>query len=447
MTRRTPGCIRTDRDGQTLVLVAVMMVAVLAMMALAIDLGMAYTARSEAQRVADSAALAGASAFLMPLDLPEAADTARERAREYAELNTIRNRPVVADEPEVVIWVIPETQTVRVRVERTGLPVWFSRVLGRSGLQVSAIAAAHAATAGSPRCVMPIAIPDQWHRPSEDRLSGDMQFDEEIPCRGARCNANEIWTFESGDVYKPYRDLPSNGSSPSVIGSPLSESTSWGADVSRDRGSTLLVSPQYAKQASTPGWYQYWKLPESGSTCSSRGTNCLTQAIRECITLADLGISIGDLVDRDDELADEEERKGAEASDADPTPGSRVKPVYDAFRTRLDADPNMVWDEGTNLPVYTGETTHGGDIWDSPRVVTALLVHPGDISSGASHKMRIAGFVPLFLEDPVKYYDCGRPGVNCNPNHHLPIIGRLMQFEGGTGPGGSELQKILQLIQ
>src|SRR5882724_5851621 len=50
--------------GQTILLVAVSLVALLGMAALAIDVVTLYTARSEVQRAADAAALAGAKAFV-----------------------------------------------------------------------------------------------------------------------------------------------------------------------------------------------------------------------------------------------------------------------------------------------------------------------------------------------------------------------------------------------
>src|SRR5262245_52248585 len=62
--------IRTEMDtrhherGQTIAIVAVSMVSLLAMAALAIDLTTLYVSRGEIQRAADSAALAGAKAFV-----------------------------------------------------------------------------------------------------------------------------------------------------------------------------------------------------------------------------------------------------------------------------------------------------------------------------------------------------------------------------------------------
>src|SRR5580700_595295 len=54
---------RERQRGQTIVLVAISLVALLAMAALAIDVVTLYVARSEIQRAADAAALAGAKAI------------------------------------------------------------------------------------------------------------------------------------------------------------------------------------------------------------------------------------------------------------------------------------------------------------------------------------------------------------------------------------------------
>jgi Flp pilus assembly protein TadG len=55
---------RRREHGQTIILVAVAMVGLLGMVALAIDVVTLYVARSEMQRAADAAALAGAKAFI-----------------------------------------------------------------------------------------------------------------------------------------------------------------------------------------------------------------------------------------------------------------------------------------------------------------------------------------------------------------------------------------------
>ena len=67
MKRRFLDPLKNER-GATIVFVSLLMAAVLGMAALAIDVGMLYNARAEAQRAADSAALAGAGSLMVAPD-------------------------------------------------------------------------------------------------------------------------------------------------------------------------------------------------------------------------------------------------------------------------------------------------------------------------------------------------------------------------------------------
>ncbi|HYL30302.1 MAG TPA: pilus assembly protein TadG-related protein, partial [Gemmatimonadales bacterium] len=74
---------RPGERGATAVFVAIALAALLGMVALAVDVGMLMKVRADAQRAADSAALAGAQDFLSgnPLDVR---DSAADHALEYA---------------------------------------------------------------------------------------------------------------------------------------------------------------------------------------------------------------------------------------------------------------------------------------------------------------------------------------------------------------------------
>src|SRR2546426_5394992 len=67
-----------SETGSVIVMVALTLVVLLGFLALGIDLGMLFAARTDAQRAADAAALSGASAFV---DNPPAAAVAPARAR------------------------------------------------------------------------------------------------------------------------------------------------------------------------------------------------------------------------------------------------------------------------------------------------------------------------------------------------------------------------------
>ncbi|MGH2394838.1 MAG: pilus assembly protein TadG-related protein, partial [Candidatus Limnocylindria bacterium] len=59
---------KLDERGSTIVFVSLAMAALLSIVALAVDVGMLYTARGEAQRAADAAALAGAGWLINHID-------------------------------------------------------------------------------------------------------------------------------------------------------------------------------------------------------------------------------------------------------------------------------------------------------------------------------------------------------------------------------------------
>src|SRR5437016_14185801 len=63
-----------SETGSVIVMVALTLVVLLGFLALGIDLGMLFAARTDAQRAADAAALSGASAFV---DTPPAAAVAQ----------------------------------------------------------------------------------------------------------------------------------------------------------------------------------------------------------------------------------------------------------------------------------------------------------------------------------------------------------------------------------
>lgn len=146
--------------GMTLAMVAISLTALLALAALAIDMGMLYTARTSAQHSADAAALAGAYTFMNPINAQP--DAARTAAKNIGDRN-----PILGTLPTLVdgnIDVDTSNQRVTVRVPRVGangIPMYFSSVLGRTKSDVMATATAECSKVGAgARCLKPIYIPN-----------------------------------------------------------------------------------------------------------------------------------------------------------------------------------------------------------------------------------------------------------------------------------------------
>lgn len=166
------------QKGQTLALVAVAMVSFIAMAALAIDLTSLYSARSEIQRAADATALAGAKAFVdsgFMTDPQNMQGVATSLANAYTAAAATQNL-VANAAPQVASTQIDVSSkqakqgnpTITVKLQRTDLPLFFSRIWGNNFATVSATASAEAYNPGqsgsqsfipsAPRCVKPILM-------------------------------------------------------------------------------------------------------------------------------------------------------------------------------------------------------------------------------------------------------------------------------------------------
>jgi len=117
--------LRRER-GQTLAVVAVMIVLLVAFLGLVIDGGNVYAQRRQMQNAADAAALAGARA----LALGKGNSAAKTTAEQFAQANG-----AAACVPKT------ETYTVTVAVSKT-VPTYFASVIGIREMPVSAVASA-----------------------------------------------------------------------------------------------------------------------------------------------------------------------------------------------------------------------------------------------------------------------------------------------------------------
>ncbi|HET8892776.1 MAG TPA: pilus assembly protein TadG-related protein [Gaiellaceae bacterium] len=139
--------LRSNEDGQAIMLSVVFLVLLLGATALTIDVGAWYRAQRAAQGTADAAALAGAQA--LPNDTP----TASTLAAQYATVNGGGVAP--SDISFRSEW--QPNDTVVVKVKRT-TPSFFARLFSISSVDVSATAAARAGTPEAVRGVGPIVV-------------------------------------------------------------------------------------------------------------------------------------------------------------------------------------------------------------------------------------------------------------------------------------------------
>lgn len=173
---------RRQQRGQTIMIVAVSMVSVLAMAALAIDLTTLYVAKGEIQRAADSAALAGAKAFVDSGVTSNPGNTklqavAQQLAKSYAAAAVSQNN-VSGSSPQMVAAPALDfsqqgNPRITVNLQRTSLPVFFARIFGTTAASVSATATAEAynpsfspGIPSAPKCVKPFLVPNRYVDPN-----------------------------------------------------------------------------------------------------------------------------------------------------------------------------------------------------------------------------------------------------------------------------------------
>ena len=145
------------RAGYILVTVAILLVVLLGFTALAIDVGLLYGARTQSQRAADAAALAGAITFVVNPLAPQPA-TAKAQAEKVATSNLAMATLISSGEVNAV----PDVANRRVTVDITrSEPTLFAKIFNVSSTQVHTRAVAEAAqnsTAAS--CTKPWFIPN-----------------------------------------------------------------------------------------------------------------------------------------------------------------------------------------------------------------------------------------------------------------------------------------------
>jgi hypothetical protein len=210
-----------NERGVTLVIMALMLFLALGMSALTVDYGMIKSAKAEAQRAVDAAALAGASAFLISDPLVDKTSIAEERAREYANKHAVHTVPIT--DPEIEVDVDLPNETVTVTYSGGDIPLWFAHTLGIPAMRVNALAAAHVIETSNAACIMPVAIPDIWQNNDvagagqnaaseelvEDGLWDFVDLDGNGVLSGPSGSQTEreLWEYDPGvDVYDPDGD-------------------------------------------------------------------------------------------------------------------------------------------------------------------------------------------------------------------------------------------------
>ena len=339
----------SNERGSVLALVALLLVVFLGLAALAIDFGLLYVARGEAQRAADAAAHAGAG-YLMHNPNATEAEIKAEAVR-VGERNLVRGeRTEIVPEDDVdVLW---DERKVRVRVHRTnerGNPVGtlLAQVIGFGNMDVAASAAAQIWPGVATDCILPFAIPDLWYVREED---GGLR-----PAR-----IDDVWDKDRGDVY-----VPADGDHDSSLGSP--PYTGYGT---LRIGDPIQISPASQNESPMASWYYQIDLPEF-SNLRDAIKGCASEEVYETgdSIYIDTGFSVGQV------------RQGFEDIFNDPD------------------EKDIVWDYDEECPVRTAGGPCVGP--ESRRVRPVVMFDPrdwDDLKPG-KQELRIQTMGGVFIDD------------------------------------------------
>jgi hypothetical protein len=336
-----------EQRGAVLIVVAGGMLALTSVVALAVDVGLMTTARLEAQRAADAAALAGAGAFI---GSPGNELLARQLATDFASYNDVRFDAVQLESDDIVIdrdalkvsvWVY------RNRERGNAIPTFFARVFGINEVNIAAMATAEAAPAGGIQCLLPIAVPDRWHEaggPGNDEASYDP---------------------EDGDYYLPWIEPDSD---------PVRYNEGFTGYSEADLGEQIPLKSNDASSGINPSWYYPWRPPGQMGAADYR-TN-----INSCVDPSIL-FFVGIQVDTE--------------------PGNMSGPTMQGFRDLIDLDPTARWNTAMNCVVSDGyqASTDATKCRQSPRIRPVPLFDPREEPDLGAKPFTFTNFAGIFIED------------------------------------------------
>lgn len=331
---------RLDERGAAFVLVAVALVVVISAAALAVDVGHLVTARTEAQRSADMAAHAGASALILS---PNSAAAARSEAILFASRNDIRGEATVVL-PEDVEVMLGESK-VRVTVHRTvnrGSPIgtFFAHMLGVDEVDVRAMAAAIARPAGAVDCLLPVAVADLWREAD-----------------GTRADENDTWDPDEGDRFGD----GSTGYTTEDLGRLITLKPAQGANHGNDGTGEDDEFPD--SNRFEPGWWFLW-YPTGGG-----GAKTLREQVLNC-PQPPTPWKVGDW-----------------ATDKN----GNVQSIQKAFQELIAMDPGARWDQGCKC-------VKGSAFSVSPRLRAVPMFNPETYTrQGSGPNFQISDFMGVFI--------------------------------------------------
>jgi Putative Flp pilus-assembly TadE/G-like len=388
-----------SQRGSTLVLAAIAMFMMLAMAALAIDVAVLYATRSEAQKAADAAALAGAKQYVTSGYTSGQVGTdvcalAQTDAVQVAAANRVAGTPGVLSSSSCDFSLSGDPRFTAT-VTKTGMPLFFARIWGSSGNYVSASATAEAynGSGNGPRtqssCVKP------WVLPNCD--------DQHSSPTNPNCTSGGKFVNDDGTISNPGR-FPAG-----IVGQPVT------------------LKPGRPSDAAAPSQFYAISLPGSTApmcpSCAGGGgggasgyrqnIECCNTDLMQCggTTTVDVTLDTGNMKGPT--------RQGVQCLIHQSNGGSG----QDILDT--DSDP-FRFQAGSNNPLVPAVISSGAYISSSDSVVVAPIYDGHTLCPGGScsTSIQVIGFLQVFINQ-----------VNSDGSVQATIL-NVVGCPGGTGGPG-----------
>ena len=336
MRNKTP---RTDQKGFVLILVAAVLIVLIGFVALGVDAGTLYSARTSAQEVADAAALAGAYTFITNPTDPQLATFARDTAIQVAANNSVMGQPVTAGDLTVSV----DLANKRVSVSLASVQsTYFAKAIGISTANIKVTGVAEAADQGTgSSCVKPWFVPNS--------------------------------VFGTGGICAACTATPPQVLIDTTTGLP----TSYGMS---KIGTQFTIKPQNPSGAIGPGEFYAIRLP--GSTGASDYRDNIMTCSNSYLRCHDFyGVEPGNMV-------------GPTKQGVDGLIGDPPRDTFDLDHFTATGNIRYVRQDGTFTDISDGVIV--APIWDTCGM--SGFCPSGSLPGGAGTSVQIIGFGVFFLE-------------------------------------------------
>jgi hypothetical protein len=392
------------------------------MAAIAIDYGMIKSAKAEAQRAMDSAALAGASAYLISDPALSKPDSIQARAHRLANSHTVRN--VAITNAEVTVIADLANERVTASWARAGMGLWFARMFGSNTMGLTATATAEASESGIAKCVKPAAIPDMWN--NAPALAGGGGKNGGTPSESEDLNGDHIWNYvdvngngmwDDGEAEPWDYDPGVDTYGPTTTGYGTTFRNGYGTgdwSKTKDYGRQLILQTFSSKDNAVSSFYRTWAADNSMTNADSlasliRGTSCNPSGVGVNYTQANGG----------------------------------KEPLQLAWEYVINQDAGAHWDNATNTVV--GSAYGANWLGESPRVVIVGLYDPSLYAATPNaNVIAFTNYAKVWLDQ--RPCSATTQGLgNCKPPITIRFLGYVEGGAGGTTTG--PLVKHLVLVK